>query len=274
MSLSKYRQKGKPDLKKITTEQAIYFRNEFRKARLATERDPQDCMSIAHVLESFGTQICESHEKRLRSLEKFSKDINTFIDKHHPMDANCLSDYHIGFSRLYNVAKFGRNDMAHRGSRARFLAPRFLELSIAMEDALMAAANTEKAGDYMVRGVTTAQLCQPLSAIRQDMLINSFTSVPYFHTGEWFVVEDLDIARYLRPNGKYEPDRLNDTLECAIKKDTKFAKHQPLVHKPDSPITDISTDLWQQHKHHLPVLIRHPNDKQHLLGILTSSDLM
>ena len=140
----------------------------------------------------------------------------------------------------------------------------------------MAYANTVKAQDYMVKGVTTAQLCQPLSAIRQDMLINSFTSVPYFNEDkqEWFVVADVDIARYLRPSGNYEPERLNDTLGCAIKKDADFAKHQPLVRKPDSPIDGISTDLWQQHKHHLPVLIHHPNDKQHLLGILTASDLM
>lgn len=140
----------------------------------------------------------------------------------------------------------------------------------------MAYANTEKARDYMVRGVTIAELCQPLSAIRQDMLINSFTCVPYFNEDkqEWFVVADVDIACYLRPNGKYEPDRLNDTLGCALKKDTEFAKHQPLILKPDSPLTGIPTDLLQQHKHHLPVLIRHPKDKQHLLGILTASDLM
>lgn len=108
------------------------------------------------------------------------------------------------------------------------------------------------------------------------MLINSFTSVPYFNEDkqEWFVVADVDIARYLRRNGKYDQDRLNDTLEYALKEDAEFAKHQPLILEPDSPLTDISTDLWQRHKHHLPVLIRHPKDKQHLLGILTASDLM
>ena len=117
----------------------------------------------------------------------------------------------------------------------------------------MGYTNTEKARDYMVRAVAVAQLSQPLSAIRQDMLINSFTSAPYFNENEqeWFVVSDADIARYLRQNGKYNPDRLNDTLRCAIKKDKEFAKHQPLVCKPDSPITDILPDLWQQHKHHL-----------------------
>ena len=264
-------------MKKISQEQAMYFRNEFRKARLATERDPQNCMSIAHVLESFGTQICKGHEESQRhSLEKCFKDIKTFIDKHHPIVADYHSDYHVGFGRLYNVARFGRNDMAHRGSRAKYLAPRFMELSITVEDALMGYANTEKAQDYMVRDVTIARLEQPLSAIRQDMLINSFTNAPYFDEDkkEWFVVSDIDIAHYLRPNGKYNPDRLNDTLKCAIKKDKEFAKHQPFVCKPDSPITDILHDLRQQHKHHLPVLICHPDGKQHLLGILTASDLM
>lgn len=139
-------------MNKITQEQAVYFRNEFRKAQLATEQDHQNCMSIAHVMESFGTQICERHEKSPRhSLEKCSKDIKKFVDKHHPTYINYHSHYHIGFSRLYDIARLGRNDMAHRGSRAKYLAPRFMELSIAMEDTLMAHANTVKARDYMAR---------------------------------------------------------------------------------------------------------------------------
>ena len=221
-------------MKKISHDQAIYFRSEFRKARLATERDPQNCMSIAHVLESFSTQICERHEKSPRhSLEECSQDIQDFIAKCHPIDADSHSDYHIGFSRLYDIARFGRNDMAHRGSRAKFLAPRFMELSIALEDALMNRNRIERVRDYMVRDVATAQLIQPLSAVRQDMLINSFSCMPYFDTDEckWFVVSDADIARYLRPNSKYIQDRLNHTLECAIK--NGLERQQPLVRKPN-----------------------------------------
>ena len=259
-------------MKDMSSEQAIYFRDEFRKARLATERDPQDCMSIAHVLESFGMQIWESHEKSLRSLEKSSKDIKAFVDEYHPTYINYHSHYHIGFSRLYDIARLGRNDMAHRGSRAKYLAPRFMELSIAVEDALMAHANTVKARDYMVRDVTTAQLCQPLSAIRQDMLINSFNSVPYFHKGEWFIVSDADIASYLRPNGKYIADRLIHTLECALK--NGMAKCKPTVCEPEKLVSDILADCEWRMKRHLPILVCHPSEKRHLLGILTASDLM
>ena len=261
-------------MKKINQNQAIYFRNEFRKARLATERDPQDCLTIAQVLESFGTQICT--KKRGHSLGHCADVIKKFVREHNSISETPCCDYHIKFSRLFEVVRRSRNDLVHRGSRAKYFAPRFTELSIVIEDALMDHEDIEKVQDYMVRDVATAQLSQPLSAIRQNMLMNSFSYMPYFDKSEckWLVVSDADIAQYLRFNGEYHRNQLYDTLECAIKSENGIAKHEPTVCEPEKLIRDILADCKWQKKRHLPILVYHPKDKQRLLGILTASDLM
>ncbi len=261
-------------MKKISQEQAIYFRNEFRKGRLATERDPQNCMSVAHVLKSFGSQICA--KKGTHSLGHCANVIKKFVGAHNPISETLCPDYHIRFGRLFEVVRRSRNDLAHRGSRAKYFAPRFTELSIAIEDALMNHDSIEKVQDYMVRDVATAQLSQPLSAIRQDTLTNSFSYMPYFDKREckWFVVSDADIAGYLRSSEKYNRDWLNHTLEYAIKNQGCFAKCEPTACEPEELVNEILEGCEWQQKRHLPIVICHPNDKQHLLGILTASDLM
>ena len=261
-------------MKKITQKQAIYFRNEFRKARLATEQNPQNCLSIAHVLESFGTQICT--KKGTHSLGHCADVIKKFVCTHNPIGETLCSDYHIRFSRLFEVVRRSRNDLAHRGSRAKYFAPRFTELSIAIEDALMNHDSIEKVQDYMVRDVATAQLSQPLSAIRQDMLTNSFSYMPYFDKGEykWFVVSDADIAGYLRSGEKYNQDWLNHTLEYAIRNQGRFARREPTACEPEELVSEILEDCEWQQKRHLPIVVYHSKDREHLLGILTASDLM
>ena len=261
-------------MKNITPEQAIYFRNEFRKARLATEQNPQNCLSIAHVLESFGSQVCKKQHRH--ALYGCADAIKEFVRKHNPTSETLCPDYHIKFGRLYEIVKDSRNHLAHRGSRAKYFAPRFTELSITIEDALMNHDSIEKVQDYMVRDVATVQLNQPLSAIRQNMLMNSFSYMPYFDKDEckWFVVSDADIAQYLRFNGEYNQNQLYDTLGCAIKSENGIAKHEATVCEPEKLISKILKDSEWRKKRHLPILVCHRSNKEHLLGILTASDLM
>lgn len=266
-------------MKDVSQEQAIYFRNEFRKARLATERDPQNCLAIAQVLESFGTQVCSN--KHEHSIGRCAGAVKKFVRKFNPISETLCPDYHIRFGRLYEIVRDSRNDLAHRGSRAKYFAPRFMELTIAIEDALMNHDKIEKVQDYMVRDVATAQLSQPLSAIRQAMLINSFSYMPYFDKDDkgkcnWFVVSDADIADYLRSGSseRDKRDRLNHTLKCATTDENGMARCKPTVYEPEKLVSEIFEDCEWRKKRHLPILVCRADDKQHLLGILTASDLM
>ena len=113
--------------------------------------------------------------------------------------------------------------------------------------------------------------------IRKEMLTNSFTHIPYFDDkGEWFVVSDADIARYIRCSGEYEKKRLSHKLEC-LAKEKGLCAPKPQVVCPDDLVRKVVCSDKSGDKapiSHLPILVRHPEYNEHLLGILTASDLM
>lgn len=255
----------------IGEQEAIYFRNRFRAARAAAEKSDRDCMDILYALEDFGQVLTG----RMQALEGYQGCVTEFVKTHYPDKDR--PQYQIGFGRLYDIVRQARNNAAHKGARSRYFAPRAVELSLIMEDALMRAAKADKVKDYMAASPVVAELWQPLSIIRKEMLTNSFTHIPYLDDkGEWFVVSDSDIARYLRPCGIYKKDMLNHTLKYALK-EKGICASKPQVVCPDDLVSKVVCPDKSGNKapiSGLPILVRHPEYKKHLLGILTASDLM
>lgn len=268
---------------KIDKREAIYFRNRFRVARAAAEKSDRDCMEILYALEDFGRVLTGGQNPRKQNLGRYQNCVTEFVDKHYPDKDR--PQYQIDFGRLYTVVRQARNSAAHAGARSRYFAPRAVELSLIMEDALMCAADTDKVKDYMAASPVVAELWQPLSIIRTMMLTNSFTHIPYFDKNKckWCVVSDADIARYIRPSGIYKKERLNHKLECLAKELESLAKEKgtcaskPQVVCPDDLVSKVVCPSKSGNKapiSNLPILVRHPEYKKHLPGILTASDLM
>ena len=116
-------------------------------------------------------------------------------------------DWHMPASRLYDLIRVARNDALHQGAFARHLTTHAIQLEIVLEDALMSKATN--VGDYMVQNPICAQLWQPISFIRQQMLANAFSYLPVLNqAGEWCLVSDLVIAKYLRDNSSKRDARL------------------------------------------------------------------
>lgn len=262
---------------KIDKQKAIYFRKRFRDARAAAEKSDRDCMEILYALEDFGQVLTG----KMQNLGRYRNCVTKFVDKHYPDKDR--PQYQIGFGRLYDIVRDSRNSAVHKGARLRYFAPRAVELSLIMEHALMCAANADKVKDYMAASPVVAELWQPLSVIRTMMLTNSFTHIPYFDKGKWCVVSDADIALYLRSSGKYENERLSHKLECLAKELESRAKEKgtcaskPQVVCPDDLVSGVVCPDKSGNKapiSNLPILVRHPECKNHLLGILTASDLM
>lgn len=259
----------------IGKQEAIYFRNRFRAARSAAEKSDRDCMDILYALEDFGQVLTGEQDPNNQTLGKYQNHITKYVNCHYPDKDR--PQYQIDFGRLYDIVRQARNNAAHKGARSRYFAPRAVELSLMVEDALMCAAKADKVKDYMAASPVVAELWQPLSIIRTMMLANSFTHIPYIDDkGEWFVVSDADIARYIRPSGKYEKKRLSHKLECLAKEKGKCAS-KPQVVCPDDLVSKVVCPDKSGDKapiSHLPILVRHPEYNEHLLGILTASDLM
>ena len=87
-----------------------------------------------------------------------------------------LPEWHAPFASLYDLVREARNDALHVGAFARHLTRHAIELSLVLEDALMAEAVVAR--DFMVEGPICASAWQPLSSIRSTMLANSFSYLP------------------------------------------------------------------------------------------------
>src|SRR6266481_4892831 len=132
---------------------------------------------------------------------------------------SALPNYHQQFDLKYEIVRKARNSALHEGALARHLTANAVELSLVLEEGIM--SELHQVSDFMVRNPVCAFMWQPLSFIRQTMLVNSFTYLPIpAETGEktnWQLISDFRLAQYLRKNGRVSKDRLIERLQEAVK---------------------------------------------------------
>jgi hypothetical protein len=180
-----------------------------------------------------------------------------------------LPDIHTSFDLKYQIVREGRNAALHEGALARHLTVNAVELSLVLEETLM--SNLYRVGDFMVRSPVCAYLWQPLSLIRQTMLVNSFSYLPV-PTGEgeettWKLVSDFRLAQYLRIEGKISTPRMTQKLQEAV----NSGELELLPAKICSPDAEIESALRRTEGY--PVLVPSPDNRQ-IMGILTAFDLL
>ena len=250
----------------LDRETAIFFRNQFREARAVAYRDAEGFQEILFTLERFGAYL----NKKIQDLGKYESKI-TSIACQSPLAEdvpNFCKSWHLSFSDLYDLIREARNDALHQGAFVRHLTNNATRLALVLEDALMIKLN--KAADYMVREPVCASLWQPISFIRQQLLVNSFTylpvSVPQGKT-RWQLVSDYAIADYLRKGDKRK-ERLATTLEKALEEADLELEPAGICH-PDASINEI-LELSSGK----PVLVVEAGQPDRLLGIVTPFDLL
>jgi CBS domain-containing protein len=252
---------------KIPPEIALHFRDQLRDARALALRDAEAFHEIVFVLERLGAYL----EGRIGDLGKYRGKLCR-VPASSPMAVDVpskLPELHSSFEVRYELVRKARNSALHDGALARHLTVNATELSLVLEEALMNA--NHRAADFMVRNPVCAHLWQPLSFIRQTMLVNSFSylPVPILERGKtsWQIVSDFGVAQYLRRDGEVSKDRLVQTLQQAVDEGGL-----PLLPAktcgPDDKVQDVL-----RVSEGFPSLVLSTNDKQ-LLGILTSFDLL
>ena len=156
----------------LTSEQAVYFRNEFREARYATLQSPEEYQQILFAIERFGAYLTDNHDGTLKDYESR---IVRFVNCNDPLHKRmpCTrKDYHAKCGTLFRIMMTERNSALHKGSFVKILISHLIELSIMLEDALMTIMSDE-IKNYMTRNPICAYPWQPISFIRQKMLENS-----------------------------------------------------------------------------------------------------
>ena len=254
------------DTPALTPVQATYFREQFRKARAKVLLDAEEWLAVVLVLEQLvaviapGAALHDAAEPVARVASR-----SALAEKIPSVFRHC----HTPFLELYRLVRRERNAALHQGAFARHLAIHAIELSLVLEDAL--EAGSMLVSDYMVREPVCAEWWQPLSFVRQAMLLNSFSYLPVRPadgTQEWALLSDLSLAVYLRSGG-VQPDgaRLKATLAKAVESGELVLDPARTI-LPTTPLTEAFSHKTGDR----PALIVTVDGS--LIGILTPFDLL
>lgn len=191
----------------------ITFSAQLREARENALRDSEAFDGIIHVVERLGSFL----DQKIGDLGRYKRQIDE--KARHSALAKDVPDQwrsiHVPFALLYDLVKNARNDAVHQGAFARRLSGHAIELSLVLKDALKRSLDSPTVGDYMVRNPICAELWQPISFVRQQMLANSFSFLPVSRGGNWCLLSDLDIANYLGTDVPERRKRLAQNLDAA-----------------------------------------------------------
>lgn len=248
---------------------AQHFHDQLREARLSTLRDAEAFEEIVFVLERLGIQLTG----KIGNLWEYRNAI-TYCALQSPLALDIpavCKDWHTPFEGLYDLVRHGRNDALHQGAFARHLTVCAIELATILEDALMYEATQVR--DFMIRNPICASLWQPISAIRQIMLANSFSYLPVA-VGErdeilWHFISDFAVATFLR--AALNPTQRRDRLACKLQ-DALRDKAIELCQAPTCSADDLVRDVLQASQGK-PVLVLGENPRE-LRGFVTPFDLL
>jgi hypothetical protein len=248
-------------------EVVLHFRDQLRAARAAALRDAEAFQEIVFVLERLGAFLSNDRG----SLGKYFPTIRSQAARS-PMAEEVpteLPDFHQQFDVKYEIVREARNAALHEGAQARHLTANAVELSIVLEEGIM--SELHQVSDFMVRNPVCAFMWQPLSFIRQTMLVNSFSylPVPVEKEGktDWRLISDFRLAQFLRKNGKVVKEGLIQRLEDAVRSG-QIELHSAKTFRPQDKI-----EIVLPTSDGLPTLVLSP-DNSELLGILTPFDLL
>jgi hypothetical protein len=198
----------------IDRKSAIFFVNQLRSARLVALADAEAFDEIIHAVERLGSFLTGkqstlgNYREELTNLARIS-----WLAEEIP---NRFRGLAMPFDGLFRLVRVARNDALHQGAFARHLTKHSIELALVLEDALT-KEKEPVVSDFMVRNPICAELWHPVSFIRQQMLANSYSSLPVpGEDGEWTIVSDVAIADYLS-SAAVESER-NDRLAKPLRR--------------------------------------------------------
>ena len=249
----------------LSDDQRLGFRDQLREARSIALKDAEAFTEILFVIERLGAALVNKSDEKTFNLGTYEKYIKELIDVNISNDDRS-NLYHTPFKQLYKLVKEARNDALHQGAQARHITTHTIRLSIMIEDALTIDKTT--VSDYMVRSPIIASKWHPVSYVRQMMLENSFSFIPFYDEDKkkWLLISDVKVAHYLQSERKL---RLAHCLGKVFKEIEHSGKIRYCKER------DTISDLMKQKKLSVePCLIHHPKDKSHLLGLITAFDIL
>jgi hypothetical protein len=257
----------------------------LREARELAQQDSENFDTLIQAFERIGAM---EGRRIARGLGEY-RDGLLGIAKRSPLGCEIPRKWphlHIDADTLFGLIKTQRNDAMHQGIVARNLVRHSVEFSLILEHALSNNMNT--ASELMVRDICYAELGQPISYIRQRMLVNAFSYLPVRANGTVEMLSDVALAKWLRQMDWEEeakalaqtlaatcmpPSELAQTLADARMPPSKLALTPATVLSADTPVNKLVEKLFAE-TNHAPVLLHGPNGKGDIVGLISAFDLL
>lgn len=248
--------------------QSLYFRDQLRAARSRALEDAEGFQSVLFCLEGMGIHLSD----RVENLDKYKK-LLAHIALRSPLANDVpamVAAWHSSFESLYEALRLARNDAVHQGAYARTLTSHAVELALILEDALMTDAT--KVSHFMVRDPLCAKPWQPVSFVRQQMLVHSFSYLPLYWERDrrWKLVAEHAVARFLRSATSREErkrrlaaslEKVADTPDLPLLEATTVS--------PDTELKALIGTLGER-----PLLVITGDGPEGLVGLLAASDVL
>lgn len=249
----------------LSQESSNFFRLQLQTARENALKDAEAFDEIIHVVDRLGS-FCTN---KIGALGEYSNHL-TDLSRLSPLAEEIPNQWrtvHIPFKELLDIVKDSRNDAFHIGAFARHLTKHSIELSLILEDALRMSLDSNLISDYMIQNPVFAQLWQPVSLVRQQMLSNSFTYLPIQDKdNQWCLISDIEVARYLQGISKTER---KVRLAKSIKDATEIELYPATCALSCTTVNSIMEKFDGK-----PILVFENEPYSNITGILTAFDLL
>lgn len=266
----------------LSVDEKIYYRDRIKEARYDALKVAEGFEGVCYALEALGLRL----NQKQGDMARYSDELHKLSNRSTSLSS--LSISHPGlfstFDALYLAVSTARNDVMHTGAYARSVTQRAVELSIGLEEALMADLKSEIAtvADFMVRSPITVQPWQPVAYARQLMLLHSISYLPIQIEKEWKILSETAVLRFLgvgakRYDGKENHDR-KERLGKMIQDAGPSLELMPAeLLLPTTPLGEVlNQHLPKENSTRLWLVLDDINDssKQNLLGVFTPFDLL
>lgn len=237
----------------LSQPEQTYFLQRLRDARYAALRDAENFVDICSALEELGCRLKEAKAIGLGGYEAQFRALSVYGG----MEGT-------RFGVLFEQVRMARNDAAHQGVFARNTAKRAVRLCTYIEGIIM--TQLQQIGDLMSGHLLLAQPHHTLSHLREEMLSNSFSFLPYQVSGGYRLISDIDVARLLR-NDRFKGKNSYTTTVSQLDSQWLGGLHQAVVLQETVLLTAVIDRISV-----FPAVVE--NSSGLPVGIITAFDLL
>lgn len=259
-------------LPKLDVDELLFFRDRLREARYGALADAEGFQQMCFAFEALGARLLNDSG----SLEKYRPFLCVFVVENLPTGYE-------DFGVLFEAVKVARNDVMHTGAYARNAAIAAVQLSLLMEEAILALLAKKKedktarikVADLMVRSPVTAEPWHTVGHVRRLMLLNSFSYLPIYWDSKWQLISDMAMASMFQPLSNANRNllaaaRISDILDRKL---TQFKLQAAVIVEPVLEVDKLlkceqHPGLW------LVVNAKSGEGSKQLLGVLSPFELM